>query len=212
MIRRLVLGAAAALLLALVAAFVVTGVAYVPVQVMLGPCLRDWTSPSSYRPRASPLGSVTAAVGTGAVRVCYGRPSARGREVYGGLVPYGRLWRTGANEPTRLYTNVSLFMAGMGVPPGRYSLYTVPGRRSWEIRLSGSVLHWGNDLSERVEQREIGRTRVQAVRSSELVETFTIDFEQAEAGDLHLVLAWEHTRVAIPIAPLSEGSAPTAPR
>jgi hypothetical protein len=161
----------------------------------------DWTSPSSYKPRASPLESTTFSVGSsgGTVRVCYGRPSARDRTVFGGIVAYDRPWRTGANEPTRIYTNTDLIVAGIPVPAGRYALYTVPGPEEWEIRLTRSILHWGNDLSRSVEQREIGRATVTSDSTDTYVETFTIRPEEAGGEEVMLVLEWESTKVQIPI-------------
>jgi hypothetical protein len=77
--------------------------------------------------RASPYDSATIALGDGAAKICYGRPSLRGREMIGGdAVPYGQLWRTGANEPTILHVNVPARVAGLAVEPGAYSLYTIP--------------------------------------------------------------------------------------
>lgn len=193
-------GLAVAVVILGIAGFGVTGVAYVPVSIALGPCLMDFTSPSSYKPRASPLGSTTFTVGsTGKVRVCYGRPSARGRKVFGGVVAYDRPWRTGANEPTRIYTKTDLIVAGIRMPAGRYALYTVPGTEEWEIRLTRSILHWGNDLSASVEAREIGRATVPAERSETYVETFTIRPEEVGDEGVVLVLEWESTKVQIPI-------------
>ena len=86
----------------LLGTFVATGISLLPVSLALGPCLKDLTSPLSYRARVSPLGSVDLHAGAAMVRLCYGRPTMRGRTVFGGLVPYDSLWRMGANEPTRL--------------------------------------------------------------------------------------------------------------
>src|SRR4051812_46212102 len=84
--------------------------------------------------RKSPLDSLTFTVAKQPVKMCYGRPSLRGRTMIGGAaVPYGKLWRTGANEPTIFYTPVALTVAGVRVPPGAYSLYTVPNAGEWEI-------------------------------------------------------------------------------
>ncbi len=197
--RRLLGALAVAALVAGLVAVAITGVAYLPVSVALGPCLKDWTSPSSYGKRSSPLATTTFRVGTGTVRVCYGRPSARGRTVFGALVPFGRLWRTGANEPTRLYTNVDLSVAGIDVPRGRYSLYTVPGPDRWEIRLSRSVLHWGNDISPEVQSREVGRATVPSDTAGSYVEMFTIRAVPGAGDAARLVLEWETTSVAIPV-------------
>jgi len=197
--QRLLGALAVAALAAGLVAVAITGVAYLPVSVALGPCLKDWTSPSSYGKRSSPLAATTFRVGTGTVRVCYGRPSARGRTVFGALVPFGRLWRTGANEPTRLYTNVDLSVAGIDVPRGRYSLYTVPGPDRWEIRLSRSVLHWGNDISPEVESREVGRATVPSATADSYVEMFTIRAVPGAGDAVRLVLEWETTSIAIPV-------------
>src|ERR671921_2872699 len=84
--------------------------------------------------RKSPLDSLTFTVAKQPVKVCYGRPSSRGRTMLGGsAVPYGKLWRTGANEPTIFFAPIPLKVAGLSVQPGVYSLYTVPGRGEWEV-------------------------------------------------------------------------------
>ena len=198
--NRIVAGLVAGAVVLGAVGFGVTGVAYLPVSIALGPCLMDWTSPSSYKPRASPLESTTFSIGSsGTVRVCYGGPSARDRAVFGGIVAYDRPWRTGANEPTRIYTNTDLIIAGIPVPAGRYALYTVPGPEEWEIRLTRSILHWGNDLSRSVEEREIGRAAVPSDSTDTYVETFTIRPEETGGGKVTLVLEWESTKVPIPI-------------
>lgn len=198
--KRIAAGLVAGVVVAAAAGVGLTGVAYLPVSISLGPCLMDWTSPSSYKPRASPLESTTFSIGSSAtVRVCYGRPSARDRTVFGGIVAYDRPWRTGANEPTRIYTNADLVVAGIPVPAGRYALYTVPGPKEWEIRLTRSILHWGNDLSRSVEEREIGRATVPSDSTDTYVETFTIRPEEVGGGKVTLVLEWESTKVPIPI-------------
>ena len=115
---RLIVWPAFALALVLLTTFIVSGVALVPTTVALGPCLPDFTS-TFWEERASPLATTTFDAGTATVRVCYGQPSSREREVFGGLVPYRQLWRTGANEPTRIYTNRAIELAGVPLKPAR---------------------------------------------------------------------------------------------
>jgi hypothetical protein len=182
----------------LIAVFVATGVSLVPVSVALGPCLRDLTSPSSYGTRASPLARVDARVGDGTVRVCHGRPGMRGRAVFGQLVPFDSLWRTGANEPTRLYTNRPIRLAGIPLAAGRYSLYSIPRPERWEIFVSRSILHWGNDLSSGVRAAEVGRAEVAAERLAAPVETLTIGARPDGNGAV-LYLDWETTRISLPL-------------
>jgi hypothetical protein len=187
-----------AVAVALVGVFVTTGVSLMPVSLALGPCLRDWTSPSSYHARTSALASVDAAVGGGSVRICYGRPAMRGRTVFGQLVPYDSLWRMGANEPTRLYTDQAIRFAGIPLQPGRYSLYSVPRADSWEVFVSRSTLHWGNDISPAVRAAEVGQAKVAVEALAVAVETLTVRAEP-DSDRVLLSLEWETTRVRLPL-------------
>jgi Protein of unknown function (DUF2911) len=139
--------------------------------------------------RQSPLDSLTFTAGGQTVKVCYGRPSARGRTMIGGEgVPYGKLWRTGANEPTVIFTPIALNIAGVKVAPGKYSLYTVPGEKEWEVIVNRSTSQWGHESSytEEVRAQEVGRGKARA--------------EKTSGGEIQrLVLAWEKTKVAVPI-------------
>ncbi len=177
---------------------------WLPVSVAVGPCLRDWTSPSSYARRVSPLATVDFAVGGDPVRVCYGRPSARGRQVFDSLVPFGALWRTGANEPTRLFTRGPIRIGEIELAPGRYSLYTEPGPGAWRVFVSRSTFHWGNAIDAGVRAREVGSLTVPVEELPVPVETFTIRPEPAAGDTVRLVLEWEQTRVALPILPNQE--------
>jgi hypothetical protein len=109
--------------------------------------------------RKSPLDSLTFRVAGQPVKLCYGRPSSRGRTMLGGTVPYGKLWRTGANEPTIFFTPVALTVAGIKVPAGQYSLYTVPGASDWEIIVNRSTRQWGEEsnYTAAVQAQEVGR-------------------------------------------------------
>jgi DUF2911 family protein len=151
--------------------------------------------------RKSPLDSVSFTVADQSVKVCYGRPSSRGRVMLGGTdVPYGKLWRTGANEPTIVYTPVALRVAGIAVKPGVYSLYTVPGAQQWEIIVNRSISQWGkeNQYTDAIKAQEVGRVKVKSESLSKPTETFTIRAEPA-GKDAALLLEWEKTRVRIPV-------------
>jgi hypothetical protein len=152
--------------------------------------------------RQSPLDSLTFTISKQPVKVCYGRPSARGRTMIGGTaVPYGKLWRTGANEPTVIFTPVALEIAGVKVGPGKYSLYSVPGEKEWQIIVNRSTSQWGheNSYTKEVEAQEVGRGKAPAERVSAPVETFTLSAHPATGEPQHLMLTWERTQVAIPI-------------
>ena len=154
--------------------------------------------------RASPYDSTVISVGGRNAKVCYGRPSARGRTMIGGTaVPYGRLWRTGANEPTIIHLPFAAEIAGVRVEPGSYSLYTMPGLEQWVVIVNRSITQWGHEgrYTEEVRAQEVGRGMVPAGRTSAPVETFTIRSEPGDGG-ASLVLEWENTRVPIPVRAL----------
>ncbi|RNC85827.1 MAG: DUF2911 domain-containing protein [Balneola sp.] len=180
--------------------FVATGYHHVPVDMTLGSCIKDYTSPSTYMKRPSPLQTLDFELEGDRVLVCYGSPSARERKVFGGIVPYDRLWRFGANEPTRLYTSTDLVIGEVVVPKGRYSVYAIPGEYSWEVFISTSTFHWGNVINRSVRENEIGSFDIQPESNDSFVESFTIRFEEAE-----LLVEWENTRLRIPVTNIREG-------
>ena len=164
--------------------------------------------------RLSPLDSLTFRVAGQEAKICYGRPSSRGRTMIGspaiggavnqmGVIPFGKIWRTGANEPTLLRTPVALVIAGVSVPAGTYSIYTVPGEAEWEIIVNRSYSQWGHEGSytDDVRAQEVGRGNVSSERTESHVETFTIRAEDLPDGTVHVILEWERTRVRIPVSP-----------
>lgn len=158
-------------------------------------------SAASLAKRASPLDSVSFNVGGSQVKICYGRPSARGRTMIGGSnVPLGKLWRTGANEPTMIHLTGPVMLAGVKLTPGTYSIYTVPGETEWEIILNRSTEQWGDEGSYNaaVKKQEVGRGKGKVMKADQHVEQFTIRPE-SKGGWTVLVLEWEKTRVAVPL-------------
>jgi len=151
--------------------------------------------------RPSPLDSVMFTVGGTSAKVCYGRPSAKGRTMIGGVaIPYDEIWRTGANEPTMIHTSGRLSIAGIEVGPGSYSVYSVPGENGWQIVLNRSITQWGHErfYSGDVAAQEIGRADVESRRTSSHVESLTMRTEGS--GDMiALIIEWENTLVTIPI-------------
>lgn len=165
------------------------------------PCRRNWGWLPSYLLRASPIRSQVATLGDTKIKVCYGSPRSRGRTMIGGPpVPYGQLWRTGANEPTTIRASGPIAIAGVAVATGVASVYSVPGPETWEIVVNGSTNQWGIE-SEYPIAAELGRRVVPSRSSNEPIETLTLWFEKSSSGDrgLELVLAWETTEVRIPI-------------
>jgi hypothetical protein len=135
------------------------------------------------------------------VKICYGRPYMRDRQIFGGLLPYDSLWRTGANEPTMIHTSVGLDIAGIQVPAGTYSLYTIPHQGDWTLIVNRSITQWGEEhqYTDEVRAQEAGRTTVKSEAIDAPVEQFTIRAEPTESG-ARVLLEWERTRVVIPIS------------
>jgi hypothetical protein len=115
-------------------------------------------------------------------------------------VPYGKIWRTGANEPTIFFNPIPLTVAGLRVGPGVYSLYTVPGAKEWEIIVNRSTSQWGKEdqYTAAVRAQEVGRAKVKSEPVATPIETFTIRAEPA-GQDANLILEWEKARVKVPI-------------
>ena len=151
--------------------------------------------------RLSPLDSLSFRLNGYTVKMCYGRPSSRGRTMIGGRdVPYGELWRTGANEPTMVHTTGPISIAGIEIKPGSYSLYTVPGDLEWTIIVNSSITQWGHiaEYSYRVRRQEVGKATVPRERTARHVEQLTFTADPVE-GEAIVLLEWERTRIAIPI-------------
>ena len=167
--------------------------------------------PSTQMPvegRASPYDSVRVTVGNRVAQICYGRPSAKGRVIVGGLVPYGELWRAGANEPTIIHLPFNAEIAGLSVPAGSYSLYTVPQQSGdWTLIINRSTSQWGHPSSYTadVQAQELGRAPIRTERLEQHVETFTIRSQAAGANQADILLEWERTRARIPIRLASTG-------
>lgn len=159
--------------------------------------------------RKSPFDSTRIDVAGRAAQICYSRPSAHGRVIFGSdttgaagapLVPYGRLWRTGANEPTVLHLPFPATLAGMALTPGSYSLYTMPGETEWTLIVNRSTSQWGHEAryTGEVAAQEVGRAPVPVERMDQHVESFTVRSEPTSAG-ADILLEWERMRVRIPI-------------
>ena len=197
-------GAVAVLMVLTLSPVLLTAVPLPPPAAIHFPCPRNWTNLATWELRASPTASISFGIGTGRVKLCYGRPASRGRRMIGGrLVPFGRLWRTGANEPTTIITTTPLQIAGIAVPAGRVSLYTVPGPETWEIILNSSTRQWGHEseYTDAVKAGELGRTILPSEISQSSLERLTFSVESRDSRkEVELVLRWERILVRIPIS------------
>jgi len=149
-------------------------------------------------PQASSLASVKERVGVTDVSIEYSRPNVRERKVFGGLVPYGQVWRTGANAATKITFGTDVKLGGTAVPAGSYALFTIPGEAEWTVILSKVVDgQWGSYAYDQKDDQ--ARIKVKSVATSDLLETMTIGLQDMRAGKASLVIAWEKTKVPIEI-------------
>jgi hypothetical protein len=146
-------------------------------------------------PILSPRDSVTLAMDTNTVSVNYGRPSTRGRTIMGDLVPWEKVWRTGANQATHLRTNFDMTFGDVPVTRGTYTLFTIPSRDEWVVILNKQTGQWGTRYDER---QDLARFKVEAEALDKPVDTFTVSLRQTGSTAGELALAWERTRVTIP--------------
>lgn len=192
-----------ALLVALAAGLALTGTAQAQEEA---PACSFRSPASELADRASPPDSSSIQLSGGTVKVCYGSPKVRGREIFGGLVPYGQPWRLGANEPTTLHTTVPLSVGGVRVEPGSYSLYAVPGPEEWQIVVNAATDRWGIPINEQVRARDVGSTTASPRATDESVESLRIRLEHADAGEAGLGIAWATTRLEVPLTVPGEES------
>ncbi|MEO8030204.1 MAG: DUF2911 domain-containing protein [Gemmatimonadota bacterium] len=189
-------------MLNLLAVMLATAMGPLPAPAPLPACSIKYPKQMPAAGRKSALDSLTFMVGGSQVKICYGRPAARGRTMIGGAdVPYDTLWRTGANEPTTVFSSGPLTVAGVKAPAGAWSLYTVPGKTEWQVVVNTSISQWGkeDEYTAEVRSHEVGRGTVTSEMTSAPIEQFTIHTEPAGANGVNLVLEWENTKVKIPI-------------
>jgi len=148
-------------------------------------------------PAASPAASFKQRFGVTDVEVEYSRPSAKGRKIFGGLVPYGEVWRTGANSATKLTFSTDVKIEGTAVPAGTYALVTIPGAAEWTVVLNKATDGWGAYAYD--EKNDLARFKVKPATLPEAVETMTIDVGHLSNSGARLSISWEKTRVSVQI-------------
>lgn len=147
-------------------------------------------------PAPSPTQTIKQNFALGDVSFEYSRPAAKGRVIFGDVVPYGKTWRTGANGATKITFSDSVKLEGNGVKAGTYALYTVPNKDSWDIMLYKDLTLGGNVADYKAEN-EVLRFKVKPVAMSNKMESFTINMADVLATSATIELMWENTRVPI---------------
>ena len=144
--------------------------------------------------QSEPLQSPRAYVKTNHLDISYGQPSKRNRDIFGGLVPYGQVWRTGANEATEItFKNVTV-IKGTTIKPGTYTLFTIPEKDEWTIILNQQLKQWGAFAYEANKNKDVMHVKVPVKHLNTVTEKFTIT-----ADDHGMTMTWDKTSVTVPM-------------
>lgn len=147
-------------------------------------------------PQASPKATVTQTVGLTEVALEYSRPSAKGRAVYGDLVPFGKLWRTGANQNSMITFSDDVTIDGKNLPKGKYAIFTTPKADNWEVVFYTDTQNWGNP--ENWDESKVAlKTTVKPEALNRSVETFTMAINNLDNNFGHLEISWEKVLVSV---------------
>lgn len=149
----------------------------------------DMSSESGKKP-ASPPAKAETKLGAGEVSVAYSAPSVRGRKIMGALVPYGKVWRTGANAATTLVTTTDLTIDSLAVPAGTYTLYTLPSESGWMLIVNKQTKQWGTVYNQ---DQDLGRVPMKSTSVAKPQEMMSISFEKTTAKSTELHVRWDTT-------------------
>ena len=144
-------------------------------------------------PAPSPLGTITQNVGVIEVSVSYSRPGVKGREIFGGLVPYGEIWRTGANKSTTIKFSSDVTIEGNKVSAGEYALFTIPDEKIWTIILSKNI---GDGTSNYKKEDDVARFKITPSNLNRTVERFTIEIADMTDNSAQFILRWDKIEVS----------------
>ena len=161
---------------------------------LIGACGTQERSRTQGRSHISPRETVELTLNGKKIFITYGRPYMKGRKIMGGLVPYNKVWRTGADEATRLATEADLVIGNLAVPKGSYSIFTLPSESGWKMILNKVDKQWGAFRYD--EKQDLGRADMKVGKTSDPVEQFTITLAKSGNGGV-IKLEWENTSVSV---------------
>ena len=147
-------------------------------------------------PQASSTQTVTQDFALGQIKLNYSRPNVKGRKIFGGMLPYGEVWRTGANSATVITFSDDVKLEGQNVPAGAYALFTIPGEKEWTVILNKNTQQWGS-YSYKPEENFL-QVKVKPVKLSPKAETFTIELADVLPSSCKLLIKWDD--VSVPVA------------
>lgn len=147
-------------------------------------------------PQPSPTQTIKQDFGISSIELVYSRPGIKGRKIFGDLVPYGKVWRTGANAVTRIKFADDVTIDGHALKAGEYAIYTVPNENEWEIIFNKDASFWGTEYKM---GDDIFRVKAKPVSLDHPVETFTMQFANVKSNSADLQIIWDKTLVSVPI-------------
>jgi hypothetical protein len=147
--------------------------------------------------RASPHETTSGVIAGKKITIEYGRPYVKGRNVWSDLAPFGKVWRTGADEATKLTTEADLMIGSLHVPKGTYSLFTIPGEKEWTLILNKVADQWGAYKYD--ENQDLGRVKMTAKKLSTPIEQLTISVESTGGNRGVLKIAWSDMEASVPV-------------
>jgi tetratricopeptide (TPR) repeat protein len=147
-------------------------------------------------PQPSPTQILRQDFGISSVELNYSRPGIKGRKIFGDLVPWGKVWRTGANSATRIKFSDDVTIGGQALKAGEYAIYTIPNEKEWEFIINKGSANWGTDYKQ---EDDIIRIKATPVKMDQPVETFTMQFANVKSNSAELQLMWDKTLVSVPI-------------
>ncbi|XLS28194.1 DUF2911 domain-containing protein [Flavobacteriaceae bacterium M23B6Z8] len=150
-------------------------------------------------PKVSPRSVVTQEAGLTSFTIDYSRPSVRNRKIFGNVVPYGRIWRVGANESTKLTISHPVKIQGYDLEAGTYALYAFPQKEEWEVVFHSNTSHWGDGRNNYNPNEDVLRIKVTPQKLTDSVENFTIGFNEISHDHLFMDWDWADLRIRIPI-------------
>lgn len=149
------------------------------------------------KPNASPRAQLTQQIGLATAKLDYGKPAVKGRKIFGELIPFGKVWRAGANASTKISFNRDIMLHKQAIPTGEYALYVIPNKTEWTIIISKNTKLWGAggyDAKDDLVRFNVATSKLKAHQ-----ETFYIGFENFHANGGDLIITWEKTKIVMPI-------------
>jgi tetratricopeptide (TPR) repeat protein len=148
-------------------------------------------------PNPSPVQTIKQNFGTSAIEINYSRPGAKGRKIIGHNEPYGKVWRTGANAPTKVRFFSPVEIKGNKIDSGTYVIYTIPTEKDWTVIINKGVKNWGSDQYK--QEDDVARVSITPERKRKAIETFTIQVDNVKPESCEISIAWEDWMISIPV-------------